>query len=105
MTDEPSVVFHTSEFVLTDETLEAMAARNNGGDPLDPDQASMLLEALMALRARMRERAEKHEARADELVARTPARGESPSMLASVHAAQAEELRFLLSGQIQKGDW
>ena len=101
MADEPTVEF--SESHLTDEVLEAMAAQNNGGDPLDPNQASMLLECLMALRARLTARAEKHEARSDELVARTP--GKKTSMLASVHASQAEELRFLLSGRVQKGDW
>lgn len=97
--DEPTVEFH-----MSDEVLEAMAAQTHGGDPLDPNEASMLLECLMALRARMRARAEKHEARSDELVA-PGHESVNRQMLASVHATQAEELRFLLSGRVQKGDW
>lgn len=39
---------------MTDETLMAMATRNDDGDPLDPDQASMLLAQLLYERAALR---------------------------------------------------
>lgn len=42
---------------LTDETLMAMAARNDGGDPLDADQASMLLAQLLYERAALKKTA------------------------------------------------